>query len=102
MKGRKTGYLYLLSTAVLALLVWSTILSVRQPDIGVFWEYSTGIVYQVDAFDPSASSSEGDRIISSEGHLPGELYRQIAGQAGKPFHWWISAMGKFRHFKCPC
>lgn len=102
MKGRKSGYLYLLSTAVLALLVWSTILSVRQPDIGVFWEYSTGIVYQVDAFDPFAKIiQKGDRIISSEGHLPGEVYRQIAGQAGKSIPLVIERNGEISTVQMP-
>ena len=67
MKGRKTGYLYILSVATFALLIWGTILSIRQPYTGVFWEYSTGIVYQVDDSHPSAYQvHKGDQVISGE------------------------------------
>lgn len=84
MKGRKTGYLYLLSIAVFALLAWGTNLSVRQPYTGIFWEYTTGIVYEVDPAHPSAYQIlKGDQVISGEGRPASEVYRLISGQAGK-------------------
>ena len=95
MKGRKTGYLYILSTAVLALLVWSTILSLRQPNTGFFWEYSTGIVYEVDSSYPSAFQiQKGDKIVSGNGHPANEIYRQISDQAGKTIEMVIDRDGK--------
>ncbi len=84
MKGRKTGYLYLLSVAAFALLAWGTILSIRQPYTGIFWEYTTGIVYEVDPAHPSAYQiHKGDQVISGEGHPASEVYRLISGQVGK-------------------
>lgn len=84
MKGRKTGYLYLLSVATVALLIWGTILSIRQPYTGVFWEYSTGIVYQVDNSHPSAYQiHKGDQVISGGGHPANQVYRLISGRVGE-------------------
>lgn len=84
MKGRKTGYLYILSVATFALLIWGTILSIRQPYTGVFWEYSTGIVYQVDDSHPSAYQvHKGDQVISGEGYPANQVYRLISGRVGE-------------------
>lgn len=95
MKGRKTGYLYILSSAALALIVWSTILSLRQPNIGFFWEYSTGIVYQVNSSYPFAFQiQKGDKIISGDGHPAKEIYRQISDQSRKTIEVIIERDGK--------
>lgn len=84
MKGRKTAYLYLLSVATLILLVWSTFASIRQPNIGVFWEYSTGIVYQIDPSHPSAYQvQKGDIVLAGDGHPANEIYRLISSKAGQ-------------------
>jgi signal transduction histidine kinase len=84
MKGRKTGALYLLSVATIALLIWGTILSIRQPYTGVFWEYSTGIIYEVDGTHPSAYQiHKGDQVISGEGHPAHQVYRLISGRVGE-------------------
>lgn len=84
MKGRKTAYLYLLSAATLTLIIWSTFTSIRQPNIGVFWEYSTGIVYQIDPSHPSTYQVHlGDHVVAGNGHPASEVYRLISGMAGQ-------------------
>lgn len=75
MKVLRNTTLHLLSLPVVFLIVWSGSNLILRPSLGVFWDASTGVVYQVDLADPlSEEVHQGDRVISGNGLSPALVY----------------------------
>jgi hypothetical protein len=85
MKGRKTGALYLLSVGNHCPIdLGNNFIDSPTLHRGFSWEYSTGIIYEVDGTHPSAYQiHKGDQVISGEGHPAHQVYRLISGRVGE-------------------
>ncbi len=89
------AFLQLLSLLTLCLLGWSIYLAIHHPTIGVYWGYTSGVIYEVD---PSYSSSNdlqiGDRIIKGDGLNPTQLYKLSCKNPGDLIHLKINRDGQ--------
>lgn len=75
MKVFRNTTLHLLSLPVVLLIVWSGSNLILRPSFGIFWDASTGVVYQVDLEDTlSEEVRQGDRVISGNGLSPALIY----------------------------
>jgi signal transduction histidine kinase len=89
----------LLSLLTLILLGWSSYLSIHRPTIGVFWGYTSGVIYEVDETHPSAKLlSVGDRIVSGNGLNASQLYKFNQINAGDVIDLKIDRNGKELNF----
>lgn len=76
MKVFRNTIFHLLSLPVLLLIFWAAMLLAQRPCVGIFWDYSSGIVYQVDQLHPLPERiQKGDRVLSGDGLDPIEIYK---------------------------
>ena len=72
--------LHLISLPTLILIGCTTIIAAQRPSLGIYWTYSSGIVYELDTTHPSAGGFQvGDRIVSGDGFATAQLY-QLPGK----------------------
>ncbi len=89
----------LLSLLTLILLGWSSYLSINRPTIGVFWGYTSGVIYEVDETHPSAKLLlVGDRIVSGNGLNASQLYKFNQINTGDVINLKIDRNGKELNF----
>jgi len=75
LKVFRNTIIHLLSVPVVLLILWSGTILTSRLSIGIFWDPSSGIVYQVDvARVMSEKVRQGDRIISGNGLTPAQIY----------------------------
>ncbi len=72
-----------MSLLTLILIGYTTIIAAQRPSLGIYWTYSSGIVYELDTTHPSTDEFQiGDRILSGDGLTPAKLYQLSSKQPG--------------------
>ena len=95
MKILRNTTLHLLSLPVVLLIIWSGTILILRPSLGLFWDSSTGIVYQVDAVDGlSEEVRQGDQVITGGGLSPGQIYNLDGKTIGDQILFEIERNGK--------
>lgn len=75
--------IHLISLPVVLLILWSGTILTSRLSVGVFWDPSSGVVYQVDvAREISEKVRQGDRIISGNGLSPAQVYNLDGKEVG--------------------
>lgn len=69
---------YVFVALVLALMGWAGYKDLSHPTLGLYWGYSSGLVYQNDGNNPGVAGIEiGDRLISGNGLEAKSVYKLI-------------------------
>lgn len=75
MKVFRNTVIHLVSLPVILLIIWSGTILTSRLSTGIFWDPSSGIVYQVDVARVMPEKvRQGDRIVSGNGLSPAQVY----------------------------
>ena len=86
---------YVFVALTLALVGWAGYTDLSHPTLGLYWGYSSGLVYQNDGNNPSLSDVEiGDRLISGNGLEPRSVYKLIDQGEVSTIHLQFERKGK--------
>ena len=71
---------YLFGILALGLIGWTGFRSISRPTLGLYWEYGSGEVYEIQGDNPSVAAIHvGDRLISGDG-VASDLVYKLIGQ----------------------
>lgn len=75
MRAIRNTTIHLLTLPLFLLIVWAGTILAPRPSVGIYWDPSSGTVYQVDVVHILPEMvRQGDRIISGNGLSPAQIY----------------------------